>query len=99
MTLVLQIVKHSDAGAWGKNRRRESGVQKHVEPVAQRLDRQHRLLPQNSRRAKAGAHGLRDPVKIRLAGNQIAPHVSRLVKTKYSLSRSMHASAISNRRR
>ena len=45
MALVLQIMKHGDACARSKNRRRESGVEKNVEPVPRRLDRQHDLLP------------------------------------------------------
>src|SRR5579872_1439329 len=71
VALVLKVVEYGYLPAGREDRRSESGIEKHVQPIASRFERQHGLLPQDPRRTKARADGLRRPEKIRLLGNQV----------------------------
>ena len=71
MTLMLQVVKDRDLRAGAEQRRGEAGVEEHIDLAAQHGHRQHRLLPQQARRAVDSAYHLRHVYEVGLRGYQI----------------------------
>ena len=70
---MLQVVEHRHLRTPGENGRGEAGIEHHVQPVADRHQRQRQLFPQDPRGPRHGANGLLQGDEIRLRGREIGP--------------------------